>query len=533
MLYRFGPFTLRESACVLERDGNPVPLRRQAHAVLHYLVARRDRLVSKRELFDEIWAEARVTENALAQCLAEIRRVLGDDGCAQRMIRTRHGVGVQFVGDVTAEQEATADAGPAGASRPLVNRIALRPFAIAGDAALDAELALEIEHELLRQLVKKSPIPVIHARSSCAATADADGDAAFSVEGRLQCFAGFVRLRLRLIETATRSVVWAERYDARIEALVDDEDGVTRSASEGLLRATVRAMSQRTHDRAPENLPDAELAVRALDLFYRREHRANQLAIAHFAELAARGSRALSVHAYLGRAHYRNIYYLWDDEWTHSIEQVRIAAAECLKIDERDPAGPLLLAFTRVFEGDGEQAVALAERVVNVWPDMPEARCLHGDFLILLGYSRDAIAAVKDALRGKRLEDARGEYAAALSAAYFNAESYADARKMARRAIVDNPNSVMNHVVSAVSAWHLKEHGAVKLEVERLRRLRPEFSHRPFQGILASTPVELRRHFLGSLEATGLLGPEWRADRAAAETAPSSHFRVNQVRAAR
>src|SRR6185503_10466061 len=130
MLYRFGPFTLRESSCVLERDETPVPLRRQAFAVLRHLVAQRGRLVSKRELFDEIWPEARVTDNALSQCLAEIRRALGDDGMGQRIIRTRHGVGFQFMADVATQPEAGASAGqtPARAPQATVPVILVRPF---------------------------------------------------------------------------------------------------------------------------------------------------------------------------------------------------------------------------------------------------------------------------------------------------------------------------------------------------------------------------------------------------------------------
>ena len=166
---------------------------------------------------------------------------------------------------------------------------------------------------------------------------------------------------------------------------------------------------------------------------------------------------------------------MWESDWASEIAQVGAAAAECLKLDERDPAGRLLLALTRVFEGDGEQAVALADSVVSAWPEMAEARCLHGDFLLLLGYCQDAIRTLRDAIRTKRHDVARGEYAAALAAAYFNSESYANARELAQRAIVDNPHSIMNYVVSAVSSWHLDELRAVEIEVERIRRLGPAF----------------------------------------------------------
>jgi DNA-binding winged helix-turn-helix (wHTH) protein len=539
MFQRFGPFTLRESSCTLERDGVLVPLRRQAFLVLRYLIANRERLVAKQELFDEIWAQARVTDNALSQCMAEIRRALGDDGTVQRVIRTRHGVGFQFMAEVTAEPEVLAIAAPEPA-RASVPMILLRPFSIAGNAHLEPELVVEIEHELLRRLVKRSPIPVTHGRVSSAplvagTSGDQSGDlgAALVVEGRVQRFAECVRLRLRLTESATSSAIWAERYDARTGELLTDADVATRSAAASISRATIRALSRRYEQRPLENLDEGELLIRSIDQFHKRDRFANRRAIEYLTELAARGSGSLAAHAYLGRAHYRNIYYLWKDDWAHSIEQVRKAAAECLKMDERNPAGPLLLAISRVFEGDGAQAIALADSVVSAWPDMPEARCLHAVFLALSGRWQDAIRSIRDAIPGKRLEDARGEYAAALSAAYFASEQYACARKMARRAIIDNPNIFMNHLVNALSSWHLNDHGAAKVELERIRSLRPGFSHRPFVGILASTPIELRRSFFESLESTGLIGVEWRGDpSAASETLPSSYLRASRALAA-
>jgi DNA-binding winged helix-turn-helix (wHTH) protein len=250
MLYRFGLFILRESTCALERDGSPRPLRRQAFAVLRYLLAHRERVVSKQELFREVWPQTRVTDNALAQCLVDIRRALGDDGAGRRMIRTCRGVGFQFNAEVTVEQE-----GLAGVERrllPLPSRAAplilLLPFSIASGEQLEAELASEIELELLRQLVDKSPVPVAYLHSKCPAPAMRPAEnelgAAFVVEGRVQRLEERVRLRLLITETATSTAIWAERYDIRISRLFDDEDAVTCKAAEALLRAANRLMAR-------------------------------------------------------------------------------------------------------------------------------------------------------------------------------------------------------------------------------------------------------------------------------------------------
>ena len=90
----------------LRRAGHAVPLEPQAFDVLAYLVAHRDRVVTKEELMDAIWGGRFVTEAAVTSRIKQARRAVGDDGQAQRVIRTIHGRGYRFVASVaTAGQE--------------------------------------------------------------------------------------------------------------------------------------------------------------------------------------------------------------------------------------------------------------------------------------------------------------------------------------------------------------------------------------------------------------------------------------------
>src|SRR5579863_9671831 len=64
--------------CV-KRSGIEQYLRQQSFQVLLYVLERHQRLISKEELIERFWQETAVTDNALVQCIAEIRRALGDD----------------------------------------------------------------------------------------------------------------------------------------------------------------------------------------------------------------------------------------------------------------------------------------------------------------------------------------------------------------------------------------------------------------------------------------------------------------------
>ena len=68
--------------------------------MLVHLIRHRERVVTKTELLDTVWGDRFVSESALASRLKSARRAVGDDGAAQRVIRTVFGRGYQFVAPV-------------------------------------------------------------------------------------------------------------------------------------------------------------------------------------------------------------------------------------------------------------------------------------------------------------------------------------------------------------------------------------------------------------------------------------------------
>src|SRR5262245_37930358 len=59
--------------------GAHVELRPRSFAVLRLLAQNAGRLVTKDEIMARVWDDAAVTEHALTQCIADIRRTIGDN----------------------------------------------------------------------------------------------------------------------------------------------------------------------------------------------------------------------------------------------------------------------------------------------------------------------------------------------------------------------------------------------------------------------------------------------------------------------
>ena len=94
--YRFGRFELRPATRQLLVDEQPATLGTRAFDVLLALVERRDRLVTKNELFDLVWPGLVVEENNLQVQVSALRKLLGPDAIA-----TVSGHGYRFMVEPT------------------------------------------------------------------------------------------------------------------------------------------------------------------------------------------------------------------------------------------------------------------------------------------------------------------------------------------------------------------------------------------------------------------------------------------------
>lgn len=100
---------------LLVHDGRQVDVTRKTLACIHHLIENRHRVVGYDELIRTLWGHDNVTNNQLSQVILSARRVIGDDGQAQRLIRTAPGLGYRWVGAISeGDAPAAQSSEPAG-----------------------------------------------------------------------------------------------------------------------------------------------------------------------------------------------------------------------------------------------------------------------------------------------------------------------------------------------------------------------------------------------------------------------------------
>lgn len=97
----FGSAVLDERSLELWVGGKRVPLERRPLDALLYLLHHAGEVVTKDELAENLWPGRILTESTLAGCISKVRAALGPQG--HTLIKTAHGFGYRFVGDVRVE----------------------------------------------------------------------------------------------------------------------------------------------------------------------------------------------------------------------------------------------------------------------------------------------------------------------------------------------------------------------------------------------------------------------------------------------
>lgn len=110
--YHTGDVEIDPSRRLVKRNGQEFHLQLQTFQVLIYLIEHRHRFVTKDELIENIWQVSAVTDNALVQCIMDIRKALGDAPRQPRFVKTLPKLGYHFIAEVEERRPKAPEAQP-------------------------------------------------------------------------------------------------------------------------------------------------------------------------------------------------------------------------------------------------------------------------------------------------------------------------------------------------------------------------------------------------------------------------------------
>src|SRR5688572_11915919 len=103
MRIHFGEFCLESDTRQLTERGEPVQISPKAFQLLQFLLERRPKALSVRELYKHVWPDTHVEKANLRNLIAEVRAVIHDPARSPQLIRTVFGFGYSFAGEAHEE----------------------------------------------------------------------------------------------------------------------------------------------------------------------------------------------------------------------------------------------------------------------------------------------------------------------------------------------------------------------------------------------------------------------------------------------
>ena len=287
---RFGPFVLDAATYRLTRDGAPIALSPKALDLLFLFADRPGLLLTKDAIFNELWPDVTVTDNALTQVVSEIREALDDQPASPRFVETVPRRGYRFVAEVAAPSESAGPGREAPASGVRV--IAIKPFTnVTGDTDL-MWLSTGIAETIATDLRAIRDLSV------------ADGVAPDAVvTGSFQHASGELRFTAQAVRVATNDTLARAKADGPIADVFRLQDAIVAELSTGLRLTVTEAAAARMQARETSSLEAYRLVTEGRLKLETLDPAEVPAALASFERAIALDPGYAA--AYVGRAHAR------------------------------------------------------------------------------------------------------------------------------------------------------------------------------------------------------------------------------------
>jgi TolB-like protein/Tfp pilus assembly protein PilF len=394
VLFRFADCVFDPRCLELARAGQPVSMQPQVRALLHYLLERRDRAVSRDELHRAIWGSRVVTDATLNSRVNAARIAIGDDGKKQSMIRTLPRVGYRFVADVvearsSSGRQVTAvsneiDEIVAGAddldridmSLPSKPSLVVLPFGNdAGDAA-DAVLADGLTHDVITQVARARWLFVV-ARGTAFKFRRGSYDprdvgtalgVRYVVQGTFHRAGDRLWIRVELADAVARQELWAEEYERDVRSIVSLHAELADIIVGAIAAEIEHAERQRSLLLSPSTLDAWSAYHRGCWHMYQFKPEHYQLAEECFRRSLELDPAAPRAYAGLSFVHWQRAFLELSNAKASEIEKARTLAEESLAIDVRDPLGHWALGRAYLLDGRLDLAVSELDTAVTLNP---------------------------------------------------------------------------------------------------------------------------------------------------------------------
>jgi TolB-like protein/Tfp pilus assembly protein PilF len=410
MVLAFGDHRLDIKRRELRRGTELIDLEPKVFDLLAFLVEHRDRVVSKDDLLQEVWGGRIVSESTVTTRINAVRRALGDDGTAQRLVRTFTRKGIRFVGEVTEMSDPAAPTASDPPSRtptaaPRLSIVVL-PFTNLSNDPEQQYFADGITEDVTTDLSRIQNSFVI-SRNTAFTYRNKPVDTKqigrelgvrYVLEGSVRRSSNKVRVSAQLIDAETDAHLWVDQFDSDISDLLALQNDITSR-----IAITLNVELSRREAASPTNNPDAlDYILRGRAAYWKTGLQSRDL----FAETLGLYERALALdpRSVEAQSQVANMLAIragngWTESPASDFRRAEELVEQALAASPRDYLAHYAKGSVLRFQGRCDQAIPEYERALESNPNWLNSLDFLAACKMMTGSMETAISLEQQAIR--------------------------------------------------------------------------------------------------------------------------------------
>jgi len=321
----------------------------------------------------------------------------------------------------------------------------------------------------------------------------------YVLEGSVRRSNKQVRITAQLIDAATESHLWAQRYDRPLKDIFALQDEIVQKIVTTLkLQLTLREQGILVRKRT-ENLEAYDYFLRGLESLHRTSQETNTQARQLFEKAIELDPQYAEAYAGLSRALSSEWVFQWSQD-PQTLERAFVLAQRAVALDDSLPEAYKELAYAYLYKRQHDQAIAAAKRGIALGPNEAENTGELGLILNFAGQPEEAIGLIQKAMRLNPRYPYN--YLAWLGMAYRLAGQYDEAIAVLQSVTTRNPNFLPAHLHLAISYSELGRDEEARAEVAEILRISPQYSLGGMKAVFKN-PTDFER-WIAALRKAGL-----------------------------
>lgn len=480
----FSDCTLNLDEAILKRGEVVVAVEPQVFDLIRYFAENAGHLVTRDDIIDGVWGGRIVSDAAISTRINAVRKALGDDGKAQRVIQTVPRRGFRFLPDVRIDGTATASGKPGGlpgaVAWPKRPSVVVLPFECMSDDAETRNLALGFRVDIQNALVKVSSLFIIAVGSANAVAGRPPREVADTLgvrhvlQGQVRRAGDTARFSVQLVDTGDDRVIWSEQYDRKIEDSFRFLDEVTSAVLTAMNVQLVTGEAARVWHKTLVDLKSLEVFYRGIGNFFQMTRESLQLARRDFENVAAHHPGLAIGPTWVALCHWYDVQRGWAAEPENSHGLARQWAEKAVEQTDSDGQACTVLSHVYLLDRDFDVALAAGAAAVRNRPNCTHANGFYANVLHYCGEQSDALKHIRLAMRHSPVHPPLFKLILAM---VLRANGDLDAAEAAVGAVLQvNSEDLAALVLLVALAVERGDCGRAVEHAAKIRRIEPEFS---------------------------------------------------------